>query len=244
MCIIRVGTAYCFTVSLIWYIFCWNGSFPWELSKVWNARFPSDKSGWGPLLHVDPSCSVSMFFCKNAPEKPSSFTLDLFCLCRMIRWCCSALHLFLRNRSSCVCHVKDLGIVCVSLRPPRTLRYQKDTALNGFYLISLRIVIVAIHQVYWLSCVSECPSRPGYLLLHFGAVPLCAGVTGDAVQLFCGWGRTELRGGNAFCFRIVTYIWYNKQMHLSCIVHSTTEIHFVSFLTWRHMLLHSPTCQP
>lgn len=48
--------------------------------------------------------------------------------------------------------------------------------------ISLRVFTVA--QGSLVSRVSEHPSGPRYMLLHFGTVPLCAGVTGNALQLF------------------------------------------------------------
>lgn len=43
-----------------------------------------------------------------------------------------------------------------------------------------------------LSSISERPSRSRYLLLHFGAVPICACLAGDAVQHLPRWGEAEL----------------------------------------------------
>lgn len=43
-------------------------------------------------------------------------------LCRMTRWCCSALPPSSRSRSSCACRAKDSGTACVSSRPLRMLR--------------------------------------------------------------------------------------------------------------------------
>lgn len=43
---------------------------------------------------------------------------------------------------------------------------------------------------------SECPSRLGYLHLYFGAVSVSASFTGDAVQHFCGRGKTVIYNGN------------------------------------------------
>lgn len=100
------------------------------------------------------------------------------CLCRMTRWCCRALHPFLKNRSSCAFPVRDLGIVCVSSRPPQMLRQLRDSV--G------KVYLKLFPRFYWLSCVSECPSGSCYLLLHFGAVPICACIAGDAVQHLCG----------------------------------------------------------
>lgn len=45
---------------------------------------------------------------------------------------------------------------------------------------------------YRLSCISECPSRSRYLLLHFGAVSVCACPAGDALQHLPGWGEEKL----------------------------------------------------
>lgn len=56
----------------------------------------------------------------------NSFFKMFLNLCRMIKWCYSALPPFLKSKSSWVCRVKVLGIVSVSSRPPRTLRYTKN----------------------------------------------------------------------------------------------------------------------
>lgn len=82
-----------------------------------------------------------------------------------------------------------------------------------------------------MSCISECPARPGYLLLHIGAVLVCAGVAGDAVQYFCGRGKND----------------YYDVLNIS-VVHATIESHFVSFLTTfllpASSLSHLPTIRP
>lgn len=70
------------------------------------------------------SCLVReslLHFKQKCPSHPLHF-----CLCRMTKWCCSVQHPFSRNRSKCVCHVKDLAIGCVSWRPHQMHRYTTD----------------------------------------------------------------------------------------------------------------------
>lgn len=129
------------------------------------ARFLSDSSGSRAL---NPSCTLFSVFS---------------CVCRTIRWCFSAPHRSLKSKSSCVCRVKGSGIDCVSLKPPQMHRYKKGLNLYLF-------IFKSVCGVLRLSRVSECPSRPRYLLLHFGAVSVCASLTGDAVQLLNGRSET------------------------------------------------------
>lgn len=62
-------------------------------------------------------------------------------------------------------------------------RSGSESVVRAFFLNLLRVFTVA--QGSLVSRVSEHPSGPRYMLLHFGTVPLCAGVTGNALQLFC-----------------------------------------------------------